>query len=152
MNAKIRFGIDFFYIMAGMEYAQDPKVNKSKVIVPVLLVLEWGFSTQEQNETTNLFWKMKKDGRLDDYEDVLARLLSHVKDYPDQKARLLSHLMLMANVDGKVTEEEIEFTKGLANVLDVDKVEFGELANRADDIFNILFWYAENHHFMTQSK
>jgi tellurite resistance protein len=150
MNGKVSFGIDFLHAM--LETNERSKESNSNVLAlaRVLLILEWGLNTQEQDEANQLFWKRINDKSLDDFSDVATRLIEHVKNIPEAKSKLLADLILVTGLDGDLSENEKEFIQMFGNMLDLRPSEIGKLAERADDISNAFIWFAKNNPFVSK--
>jgi uncharacterized tellurite resistance protein B-like protein len=152
MNGKIGFGVDFLHAMLETNERSKAGSNNALSIARMLLILEWGLSTKEQDEANQLLWKKVNDKSLEDIANVAARLVEHVKNVPEAKSKLLADLILITSLDDDLSEDEKGFVQAFANMLDLRPSEIAKMAERADDLLNALAWFANNNSFKNKSE
>jgi len=151
INGKISFGVDYFGTM--LEVNERSRVVKADALAlaRVLLVLEWGLTAQEQDEAHNIFWEKVNNLSLDEFHVVANRLIEHVKDMPEAKTKLLTDLMVVARLDGDLSDGERKLIDVFAQYLDFRSSEVQKLFERAADIVNAFAWFAEHNNFLTEN-
>lgn len=150
MNGKINFGVDFLNAILETNERSKEGSGNALSLARVLLILEWGLSTEEQDEANQLFWKKVNEKSLDDFPDVATRLVEHCKNSPEAKSKLLTDLILITSLDGDLSEDEKGFIQAFGNMLDFRPSEVGKLAERSDDILNAFAWFANNNNFVNK--
>jgi hypothetical protein len=152
MNGKINFGVDFLHAILETNKRSKESSRNALSLARVLLILEWGLTTDEQDEANQLLWKKDEEKSLDDFLDVATRLVEHCKNSPDAKTKLLTDLILVTSLDGDLSEDEREFIQAFGNMLDFRPSEIAKIAERSDDILNAFSWFANNNDFVNKNS
>lgn len=146
-NEKIGLGVDFIEVMLETNFRSKREDPNALVIARLLLVFEWGFTTDEQEKGNELFWRKVKNQSLDEIYTVISRLVIKFKDMPDAKAKIVTGVIAITKLDGNYSdgEQSLVYTLGQGFGFSADDIE--RFAIRADDILNTLFWFANNNTF-----
>jgi hypothetical protein len=137
-SGKILFGIDYYNIMAGMEYPDDGKTESEKVsiigAVTKFFLLQWGFSVHEIDSATKLFLEKAENNELEPKMDiVLDRLSTFVKDDREAQERLILQIVALALLDDRVSENEKFYGNYFKDKFDLRSSEFNALVEKGED-------------------
>jgi hypothetical protein len=117
------------------------------LIARLLLVLEWGLSRDEQEESNRKFWAKVKDQTLDDFYSVLTRLLLKFKGMPEAEARLVTDVILVTMLDRDYSNGEQTMITTLGTMFSFTADDIENFASRANGMLNMLFWFANQNSF-----
>lgn len=143
MNEKIQFGSDYLYMATTMQEIANVINPNAFAMARVLLVIEWGFSTKENNEANRQYWKNVNTNTPDDFVKATKRLIEYVKEIPEAKTNFLIDVMAIANEENP-KELKMNFIYMLRNELGFTTSELTKFMERSTDIYNIFNFLHNN--------
>ena len=132
MDAKVSFGVDFLNIMGNADLKSGQSDNRNGFdLARLFLITEWGLSLEEGDESNKLFWEQVNKKTLEGLDIVAERFISHLKKDPAACTKFLTQMITINFLDGKITDEERDFTMAFANDLDFRKSEVNVMVEKA---------------------
>jgi hypothetical protein len=136
MNDKIQFGIDYLHMATMMQLIGNKENPNAFAIARVLLTVEWGFTSTENDEVTGQYLKNAKTNSPEDFVKAAQRLIEYVKEESDAKAKLITDAIALAEEEHP-SELKMGFIYMLRDELGFSSTELKEFMDRGADIWTI---------------
>jgi hypothetical protein len=145
MKNKVDFGSDYGFLMLLVCQSLNLNIGLITPFVLNLLVLEWGFSFDEQDEVINRMTETEwQKGSL---ENAVLRLNEHIKEIPGANIKLITDISLISTLGRKTTDmgrimENVNFIIHLASRFGVNSSATCSI--RAAGLKQAFIWFVNN--------
>lgn len=144
MNGKLGFGIDFLQLLTEINTRSETISYDAATFARLMLVVEWGFSLEDQDSSSEQFWKLFEADALDEISTTVNRIANHFSEAPEEKCKLIADMFVIAILDQDISEKEDELIQYLGQRLHVSEPEIEKLATRANDILEAFYKITES--------
>jgi len=129
MQLTKRFGLDFVYVMIGINLSEK---SASPVLDPAvrLFLTMWGYSPTEVNDVFESLRDIDTRKKLGDTKDAFERLLGYVKDDRSEAEKMIIHASAIAYLCNNTSDDRIVFLEIMRESLNLEVDVFDSLVDQ----------------------